>query len=98
MEEFKKAENKNPTQIDIQSMINRMLLPIVIEEEKSMWKPDENAVVANVETGRVPIRSGQDRRWPLGRCRRRVSGYPGRPAARNFDAPGNGAWPKAERG
>ncbi|MBA8904877.1 muramidase (phage lysozyme)/glucan-binding YG repeat protein [Aminobacter ciceronei] len=39
MEEFKKAENKNPTQIDIQSMINRMLLPIVIEEEKSMWNP-----------------------------------------------------------
>lgn len=39
MQEFKTAEKKNPTQIDIQSMINRMLLPVVIEEEKSMWNP-----------------------------------------------------------
>ena len=39
MMEFKAAENRNPTQPDIQMMINRLLLPIVVEEEKSMWNP-----------------------------------------------------------
>lgn len=41
MQEFKAAENKNPTQVDIQTMINRLLLPIVVSEpyERSFFDP-----------------------------------------------------------
>jgi GH24 family phage-related lysozyme (muramidase) len=40
LEAFKRAnDGKAPTQMDIQSMINRLLLPIVIRQEKSMWNP-----------------------------------------------------------
>lgn len=38
MDEFKRAnDNRAPTQPEIQSMINRLLLPVVIRQEKSMW-------------------------------------------------------------
>jgi hypothetical protein len=42
MDEFKRAnDNRAPTQVDIQSMINRLLLPAVIKEttERSIWNP-----------------------------------------------------------
>lgn len=40
MEEFAKANNnRQPTQSDIQSMVNKLLLPIVIKQEKSIWNP-----------------------------------------------------------
>lgn len=38
MAEFKSAnEGRNPTQMDIQQMVNRLLLPIVVEEPGMMW-------------------------------------------------------------
>jgi hypothetical protein len=45
MQAFKEAnEGKNPTQVDIQSMVNRLLLPVVITEPgtfwDSQWRPD----------------------------------------------------------
>lgn len=40
MDEFTRAnENKKPTDQDIQAMVNRLLLPIVIKEERSIWNP-----------------------------------------------------------
>lgn len=41
MNAFKRAQEKNPTQVDIQSMINRLLLPIVVSErfERSFFNP-----------------------------------------------------------
>lgn len=40
MEEFSRAnDNKKPTDADIQMMINRLLLPVVIKEERSIWNP-----------------------------------------------------------
>lgn len=40
MEAFKQAQNgKAPTQVDIQSMVNRLLLPVVMKQEKSIWNP-----------------------------------------------------------
>jgi len=45
MDEFKKANNKAPSQMDIQSMINRLLLPIAIKSPGTLygentWTPD----------------------------------------------------------
>lgn len=38
MEEFKQANaGKKPTQMDIQSMVNRLLLPVVIKEPGRLW-------------------------------------------------------------
>lgn len=38
MEEFKQAnQGKKPTQVDIQSMVNRLLLPVVIKEPGRLW-------------------------------------------------------------
>ncbi|TIM82075.1 MAG: hypothetical protein E5Y50_30700 [Mesorhizobium sp.] len=41
MDEFKRSNKKAPNQMEIQSMINRMLLPVVIRDqtERSMWNP-----------------------------------------------------------
>lgn len=41
MDEFKRSNESNPSQIDIQAMINRLLLPVVIktEQERSIWDP-----------------------------------------------------------
>lgn len=41
MDEFKRSTQKAPNQMEIQSMINRMLLPVVIRDqtERSMWNP-----------------------------------------------------------
>lgn len=41
MEEFKRSNQKSPNQLEIQSMINRLLLPVVIRDtqERSMWNP-----------------------------------------------------------
>ncbi|TJW49262.1 MAG: hypothetical protein E5X65_34720 [Mesorhizobium sp.] len=41
MQEFKVAEERNPTPVDVQTMINRMLLPIVVSEryERSFFDP-----------------------------------------------------------
>lgn len=41
MDEFKRSNQKAPNQMEIQSMINRMLLPVVIRDqtERSMWNP-----------------------------------------------------------
>lgn len=40
MEAFKQANaDRPPTQVDIQSMINKLLLPIVVKQEKSFWDP-----------------------------------------------------------
>ncbi len=38
MAEFKAANaGKNPNQMEIQSMVNRLLLPVVVEEPGMMW-------------------------------------------------------------
>lgn len=38
MAEFKAANNgKNPNQMEIQSMVNRLLLPVIVEEPGMMW-------------------------------------------------------------
>jgi LAS superfamily LD-carboxypeptidase LdcB len=60
MDEFKRAnDNRAPTQVDIQSMINRLLLPVVIRDEKSTWNPtktpwsstwDRNAFLFETQT------------------------------------------------
>ncbi|RUX02450.1 MAG: hypothetical protein E5V51_00150 [Mesorhizobium sp.] len=41
MEDFKQANKKAPNQMEIQSMINRLLLPVVIRDqtERSVWNP-----------------------------------------------------------
>jgi hypothetical protein len=40
MEEFKRSQDgRAPTQMDIQSMVNRLLLPVVVQQEKSIWNP-----------------------------------------------------------
>ncbi|WP_167480592.1 D-alanyl-D-alanine carboxypeptidase family protein [Mesorhizobium waimense] len=41
MEEFKRSTDKAPNQMEIQSMINRLLLPVVIRDqtERSIWNP-----------------------------------------------------------
>lgn len=59
MQEFKKVEQRNPTQIDIQSMINRMLLPVVIQEEKSMWNPTKTPWSATSERGGFLFEAGK---------------------------------------
>lgn len=70
MEAFKQAnEGKNPTQIDIQSMVNRLLLPVVIKEPGMLWgtndrdgflfetglRSDTSAVDMNVQYADIPI-------------------------------------------
>lgn len=37
MDEFKRAHNKAPNQMEIQSMVNRLLLPVVIKEPGKLW-------------------------------------------------------------
>ncbi|MCK1685631.1 hypothetical protein [Bradyrhizobium sp. 145] len=37
MDEFKRANNKAPTQPEIQSMINRLLLPVVVKTPGTLW-------------------------------------------------------------
>lgn len=39
MDEFKRENNRVPNQVETQSMINRLLLPVVIQKEKSIWNP-----------------------------------------------------------
>jgi hypothetical protein len=39
MEEFKKASGTAPNQMEIQGMVNKLLLPVVIRTEKSIWNP-----------------------------------------------------------
>jgi D-alanyl-D-alanine carboxypeptidase. len=51
MEAFKQANaGKNPSQLDIQSMVNKMLLPIVLKSEKSAWNPTKTPWSATAET------------------------------------------------
>lgn len=44
MEEFKAANNKKPNQVEIQSMINRLLLPAVIKEPGTLWGTNDTPV------------------------------------------------------
>lgn len=37
MDEFKRAQNKAPNQMEIQSMVNRLLLPIAIKTPGTLW-------------------------------------------------------------
>lgn len=37
MAEFKTANGKNPNQMEIQSMVNRLLMPVIVEEPGMMW-------------------------------------------------------------
>lgn len=37
MDEFKRAQNKAPSQMEIKSMVNRLLLPVVIKEPGKLW-------------------------------------------------------------
>jgi hypothetical protein len=40
MQAFQQAnENRPPNQMEIQSMINRLLLPVVMKQERSIWNP-----------------------------------------------------------
>src|SRR5690606_3712989 len=40
MEAFKQSnDGRNPNQMEIQSMINRLLLPVVLRQERSIWNP-----------------------------------------------------------
>lgn len=40
MQAFQEAnENRPPNQMEIQSMINRLLLPVVMKQERSIWNP-----------------------------------------------------------
>lgn len=70
METFKRQnENRAPTQIDVQQMINKLLLPIVIKTPGMIWgmnetqarafqaadRPDDSTVEVNVEYGDIPI-------------------------------------------
>jgi uncharacterized protein (TIGR02594 family) len=70
LQEFKQANNgKKPTQTDVQSMINRLLLPIVIKTPGSLWgtnskdalmfeaggRPDNSTVEMNVQYADVPV-------------------------------------------
>ncbi|OJF92060.1 hypothetical protein AX761_21715 [Rhizobium sp. 58] len=41
MEDFKEANKKKPNQVEIQSMINRLLLPVVIKEPGTLWGTNE---------------------------------------------------------
>lgn len=70
MEEFKRTnENRAPTQVDIQSMINRLLLPVVIKTPGTLWgtndtpgfafdartRPDNSTVEFDVKYSDIPI-------------------------------------------
>lgn len=37
MAEFKAANGKNPNQMEIQSMVNRLLMPVIVEEPGALW-------------------------------------------------------------
>lgn len=51
LEAFKQAnDGRNPNQMEIQSMINRMLLPVVIKSERSMWNPLKTPWSSHSET------------------------------------------------
>lgn len=43
MDEFKRNENRTPTQIEIQSMVNRLLLPVVVKTPGWLWKQVDSA-------------------------------------------------------
>lgn len=54
MAEFKAANNgKNPNQIEIQSMVNRLLLPVAIEEPGMLWGTNTADPVPMFEVGRL---------------------------------------------
>lgn len=49
-EAFKQENGKAPNQMEIQSMINRMLLPVVMKQERSIWDPFKTPWSAQRET------------------------------------------------
>lgn len=49
MEAFQRQNEKAPTQMDIQSMVNKLLLPVVIKVEKSAWNPTKTPWTAFTE-------------------------------------------------
>ena len=68
IEAFKRENKKNPTQADIQSIINRLLLPVVIKTPGVLWdsnrdglafeartRPDDSTVTVNVKYEDIPI-------------------------------------------
>lgn len=46
MDEFKQAQNKAPNQMEIQSMVNRLLLPIVIKTPGTIWGTNDREAFA----------------------------------------------------
>lgn len=44
MQAFREANQKNPTQADIQSMTNRLLLPIVVKTPGTFWDSEEDGL------------------------------------------------------
>ncbi|HEY5797658.1 MAG TPA: M15 family metallopeptidase [Bosea sp. (in: a-proteobacteria)] len=69
LEAFKKLNNKNPNQIEIQAMTNKLLLPIVIKQPGMLWdsndrskrlfeaagRPDGTTVDVDVKYADIPI-------------------------------------------
>lgn len=54
MAEFKTANNgRNPNQVEIQSMVNRMLLPVVIEEPGALFGTNKSDPLPMFEVGRL---------------------------------------------
>lgn len=54
MAAFKEANNgRNPNQVDIQSMVNRLLLPVVVEEPGMLWGTNKADPVPMFEVGRL---------------------------------------------
>ena len=54
MAEFKTANNgRNPNQVEIQSMVNRLLLPVAIEEPGMLWGTNTADPVPMFEVGRL---------------------------------------------
>lgn len=54
MAEFKAAnDGRNPNQVEIQSMVNRLLLPVVVEEPGRLWGTNAADPVPMFEVGRL---------------------------------------------
>lgn len=50
LEAFKQQNGKSPNQMEIQSMVNKLLLPVVIRSERSMWNPLKTPWSSHSET------------------------------------------------
>jgi len=49
MEAFQRQNEREPSQMDVQSMINKLLLPVVVRVEKSAWNPTKTPWTAFTE-------------------------------------------------